>query len=225
MRRQEQSDRLRPALDAGGGPAVDLDAILTDVRPLEFDPGLPDDRPARDIFAIHRQRAWDTSSEARCDFERHPALTRRGGVWFLSLWKKSVVGRTLTDIKSDPEEVERFVSSLSDFIADVLGHDLPLGSWCVCTSPKRRHKVNNFATRVAGGIAERLRIPFYEDVALCRNRDRINPDFTLNVTPDEPNVIVFDDIVTTGSTFKAMKALLLPLRKNLLFVTGINNKI
>ena len=62
-------------------------------------------------------------------------------------------------------------------------------------------------------------------MAFCHSRQRINAVFTLNLLPEEPNVIVFDDFVTTGSTLKAMKELLLPLGKNLLFVSGINNKL
>lgn len=41
----------------------------------------------------------------------------------------------------------------------------------------------------------------------------------------EPNVIVFDDFVTTGSTLLAMKNLLNEHQKNTVFITGINNKL
>lgn len=60
---------------------------------------------------------------------------------------------------------------------------------------------------------------------MCHSRQRINAVFSLNVLPQEPNVIVFDDFVTTGSTLKGMNELLRPLGKTLLFVAGINNKL
>lgn len=135
------------------------------------------------------------------------------------------MGRTLTDIKSDPAEIPHFAVAVSDFISELLGSSLYSGRWCVCTTPKRRHKVRNFATLVSMQIARRLEIPFYEDVAFCRSRQRINAVFNLNILPDEPNIVVFDDFVTTGSTLGAMQRLLSPLGKNLLFVTGINNKL
>ena len=53
----------------------------------------------------------------------------------------------------------------------------------------------------------------------------MNAVFDLNVLPKEPNVIVFDDFVTTGQTLAAMKQLLIPHEKNLLFFTLINNKL
>ncbi|MDE7397221.1 MAG: phosphoribosyltransferase, partial [Muribaculum sp.] len=93
------------------------------------------------------------------------------------------------------------------------------------TSPKRRHKEHNFASLICEDIHKRLDIPFYEDVAFCRTRQRINAVFDLNRLPEEPNVIVFDDFVTTGSTLKGMYDLLLPYNKTLLFVAGINNKL
>ena len=199
--------------------------ILADVEPLSVDPAIEDIKPKHDIFAIQRRKAWDKSSEARCNFEFRPRLTPRAGLWFLSLWQKSLMGRTLSDIKSDPAEIPHFANAVSDFLSKVLGSSLSAGHWCICTSPKRRHKEHNFATLICIEIHNLLKIPFYEDVAFCHNRHRINAVFTLNRLPDEPNVIVFDDFVTTGSTLKAMHQLLLPHGKNLLFIAGINNKL
>jgi predicted amidophosphoribosyltransferase len=70
-----------------------------------------------------------------------------------------------------------------------------------------------------------LGIPFYEDVASCRSRHRVDAVFDLQFTPPEKNVILFDDFVTTGSTLKAMKAVLESVKKNVLSFTGINNKL
>lgn len=209
--------------DPSGSLTDHLDAILTDVRPLAIDPALGDVRPVRDIFATQSRKAWVKSAEARCNFDYRPRFTRRAGVWFLSLWQKSLTGRTLSDIKSDPAEVPHFAEAVSDFLIEVLGSSLDAGGWCICTTPKRRHKVRNFATLVSSGIAERLGIPFVEDVAFCRSRQRVNAVFSLNLLPERTNIIVFDDFVTTGSTLKAMKELLLPQGKTLIFVTGINN--
>ena len=68
-------------------------------------------------------------------------------------------------------------------------------------------------------------IPYYEDVAIAHSRQRVAVDFDLGTLPPEPNLIIFDDFVTTGSTLNAMYRLLEPLGKNLFFVVGINNNL
>lgn len=210
---------------AGDDLLTDISSILADLPPSDASLDLGNPEPVRDIFAAHTRKGWDKTTEARCNFDFRPRLTPRAGVWFLSLWQKSLMGRTLTEIKSDPAEIPHFAGSVSDFISRLLGPSVSNGTWCICTTPKRRHKEHNFASLISSAIASRLSIPFYDDVALCRSRQRVNAVFTLNVLPEQPNVIVFDDFVTTGSTLGAMSRLLLPLGKTLLFVAGINNKL
>jgi len=179
----------------------------------------------KDLFAVQQRKSWDESVEARCDFSYKLRLTRRSDVNFISIWQKSIMGRTLTDIKSDPDMVAFFADSICPVIKEMVGYNLSLGQWCVVTSPKRRHKEKNFATLISERIGQTLDIPFYEDVAFCQSKHRVNTVFELNVLPKEPNVIVYDDFVTTGSTLACMKRLLQPLGKNLVFFTGVNNKL
>lgn len=179
----------------------------------------------KDIFAVEKRKAWDKSVEARCDFSRRVRLTKRGDVFFISIWQKTLYGRTLTDIKADDSMVNFFADNIAPLIAEILGGELNKGNWCIVTTPKRRHLVKNFATRISELIAEQLHIPFYEDVALCHSKQRIGAVFSMNNLPKEPNCIVFDDFVTTGSTLKAMRNLLVEHHKNCIFFTGINNKL
>ncbi len=184
----------------------------------------------KDLFAEKKRAAWKDvqQAEARCDFApnkvrisyRHPTF----GI--ISLWKKSLYGRTLTDIKSDDAMVEFFAQGMNTLIRQILGHNLASGDWCIVTSPKRRHKERNFASMISAKIAELLGIPFYEDIALCHSKHRVGAVFSLGAEPPKQrNVIVFDDFVTTGATMISMKNLLEPLGYNLVFFTGINNKI
>ena len=210
---------------------IDLDEILSDISvpdlscPLDLKHHEPSPQ-GKDIFAEQKRHAWSHSIEARCDFSRKVRITRRADVFFLSLWQKSLYGRTLTDIKGDEEMVPFFAENMAPLMADILGRSLQKGDWCIVTTPKRRHLVRNFATRISLRIAELLAIPFYEDVAFCHSKQRLGAVFTLNVLPKEPNCIVFDDFVTTGATLKAMKNLLEgEHHKNCVFFTGINNKL
>ena len=142
------------------------------------------------------------------------------------LWKKSLRGRTLTDIKSDESMVEFFAVGMNKLIRQILGHSLSNGDWCIVTSPKRRHKTRNFASLISARLAEMLAIPFYEDLAECHSKHRVGAVFTFGTEPPkERNIIVFDDFVTTGATMISMRNLLLPLGYNMVFMTGISNKI
>ena len=118
-----------------------------------------------------------------------------------------------------------FAGTMVSFIKEIIGPDLSKGDWCIITTPKRRHLVKNFATRISEEIAAHLNIPFYEDVCSCRTKQRVDAIFDVNVVPKEQNVICFDDFVTTGQTLQAMQRALEPFSKNLLFFSGINNKL
>ena len=179
-----------------------------------------------DIAHQEAYKGWNTSHvEARCDFTFKPRITRRSDLWFVSVWQKSLVGRTLTDIKSDDAMIHVFAEEVGQLIEEVLGSHLKEGGYALVTSPKRRHKEHNFATLIAAEMAERLGIPFYEDAAQCRTRKRMHAVFDAGNIPEERNVIVFDDFVTTGQTMRSMADLLLKYSKNLTFFCGINNKL
>mgnify|MGYP003329104626 CR=1 FL=1 len=143
----------------------------------------------------------------------------------ISIWKKSIKGRLLTDIKADDNMVAYFANHMTPVIQAILGQYLSQGGYAICATPKRRHLTKNFACRIASEIANKLGIPYYEDVALAHTRQRVNVDFDLGTLPPEPNLIIFDDFVTTGSTIASMRRLLEPLGKNLTFFVGINNNM
>lgn len=198
------------------------DIQLADVSDLSLD--VPK-REGKDIFSSHQRSSWDKTVEARCDFQYRLRLTRRASTNFISIWQKSVVGRTLTEIKADDDMVPFFVENLAPVIRECVGYHLHDGSWAIVTTPMRRHRERNFATLIAEGLASELAIPFYFDCAHCHSKQRVGAVFSPNNIPREPNVIVFDDFVTTGSTLLAMKNLLQEHGKNCVFFTGINNKL
>ena len=200
-------------------PTADLGSLDVSLPSVETHPG------QKDLFEVQKRKSWDKSTEARCDFSYRLRLTRRSDINFISIWQKTVYGRTLTDIKGDPDMVAFFADNICPVIKEMLGYNLHLGSWCICTSPKRRHKVKNFATLISERLGQMLEIPFYEDVAFCHTNQRVNAVFELNVLPKEPNVIVYDDFVTTGQTLAAMKRLLNAHNKNCFYVTNVNNKL
>lgn len=214
--------------------AIELAEMLEDIEvPSLVAPdlgGFSISDKSKDLFAEKQRAAWKEkqTDEARCDFAPNKVRIsyRNPEFGIISLWKKSLYGRTLTDIKSDESMVEFFATNVAKLIKQILGHSLSNGSWCIVTSPKRRHKTKNFATEISKKLSELLKIPFYEDVAECHSKHRVGAVFTFGSQPPaESNIIVFDDFVTSGATMISMRNLLLPLGKNLVFFTAINNKL
>lgn len=203
-----------------------LNDVLDNIAPPEsVDISFPDNPKGKEIFSSKSRKSWDKDNEARCDFVPNLRLVSRAGILFISLWQKSIFGRTLTEIKSDDNEIEHFSKELVPIVQKVIGSNLPKGDWAIVTTPMRRHKEKNFASMISEQIGTLLNIPFYFDCAHCQSRHRIGAEFSINNLPKEANIIVFDDFVTTGSTLKSMHNLLTSLGKNIIFIAGINNKI
>ena len=212
-----------------------MDEMLNDIEvpsleAPDLDASFIPSAQTKDLFAEKKRAAWKEAQqvEARCDFAPNKVRIsyRNPQFGIISLWKKSLYGRTLTDIKNDPDMVEKFAEGMNTLIRQILGHSLASGDWAIVTSPKRRHKVRNFASLISARLAELLGIPFYEDVAECHSKHRVGAVFTFGAQPpSERNIIVFDDFVTSGATMISMRELLMPLGKNLVFFTGINNKL
>ena len=215
--------------------AISLDEMLNDIEVPSLD--VPDldgsfvsSEDEKDLFSPKKRAAWKDvqQAEARCDFAPNKVRIsyRNPAFGIISLWKKSVYGRTLTDIKADQDMVEKFAVGMNTLIRQILGDSLASGDWCIVTSPKRRHKERNFASLISARLADLLGIRFYEDLAECHSKHRVGAVFTFGAEPPkENNIIVFDDFVTTGATMISMRELLMPLGKNLVFFTGINNKL
>lgn len=173
------------------------------------------------------RKAWHANSAelARCDLsEEHCHMFPKVGLRVMAVWRRSVKGPTLAEIKEDDEKIPLFASRVAHLIGSVLGQNLHAGGFAIVTTPRRRHKQRNFACLVAQDIARRLNIPYHEDVAIAKTKQRIGVDFDPGNIPPEYNLIVFDDFVTTGSTLGAMNRLLAPLGKNCIYFVGVNNQ-
>jgi hypothetical protein len=179
------------------------------------------------VEAESPKKRWATGkSENVCDMSDALKLRKCGEFYFVSFWQKSDDGQLLSAIKSDEKMIEVFARKSVECISALLGNNLSgTGNWCMLTSPKRRNREMHFATEICREVAEILQIPFYEDAVVCKNRDRISPHFTLMKNIEQGNVIIFDDIFTTGSTFTEMHNCLSKktVRKNCVFIAGIYN--
>jgi len=96
--------------------------------------------------------------------------------------------------------------------------------WAIASAPKRKHYGWHFATEVGRLLAERMGVPFYEELILAKTKSRMHPEFVLGKKPEERNLIIFDDIVTTCMTLLAYNELLRDKGYNVLNIIGVNNK-
>lgn len=171
---------------------------------------------------VKKRAAWgkrEKYTEPLCDLKDRLTVHNRDGRFFISTYKRSEEGIPLSEIKI-AYNVKLFALQAENIIRGIIGLKQKDG-WCIITTPKRRHKEKNFASMVCDEVSKNLGIPFYEDVVEAKNKQRINPVFELKKQIDEKEIIIYDDIFTTGSTLKAT-ADLFP-DKNVLCVIGIYN--
>lgn len=171
---------------------------------------------------IRKRKSWKSerqAGESVSDLRAQPQIYQRHGTFFVSSFHKTDKGVPISQCKQ--EDMVNFFAE----IAEALLHGiLQLGStegWALVTTPRRRHKQWNFADEVCKRLAERTGIAYHPDIAEAKNRHRINPELTLLKPVEEQNVIIYDDILTTGSTLQAMRDLL--QGKNIVAIIGINN--
>ena len=201
--------------------------------PLDIDLGESvsvGDAPAQagssEFFARKQRKGWHQASDdvARCDFApRRASLRMSPSLCVHAVWHRSPMGRTLTEIKADRSMAPVFAECARRFIAVTLGCNLHLGGWAVITPPPRRHPEGNFAEAVAAVLALQMGIPFERGCLRSVSRQRIGAEIEVVRRPEQRNLIVFDDIVTTGSTLAAVRNALAPVGYNLFFIAGINN--
>ncbi len=173
------------------------------------------------LLSIDTQAPTSTGTdEPLCDLRPRPAVYLRSDFAFAATFKTGTAeGVPLSEIKT-PSNVSTFSAAAEQMTRRMAQLRAPEG-WALLTTPARRHTEQNFAEAVCAELADRLRVHYYPRFATSRNRDRVKPVFTATAEVMEPNVIIYDDILTTGSSIRATMDLL--PRKNVLVVVGINN--
>lgn len=180
-------------------------------------------------FDTSKIGAWHKSwarTEKYCDLKKKIQSHSNGDMIFNSLYEVGKRGIPIDKIKEDKNNVEIFSDNLCDYLMCYTGGgSLSKGNWCICTAPRRRHKDGfHFSTEICKSTAENLSITFYEDAFIAENRNRIEPDFKMIKNPQEVNVILYDDIITTGVTVRTIRQFLIDEGHVVLIVVGIRNK-
>lgn len=171
---------------------------------------------------IRKRKSWKSerqAGESVSDLKAQPQMYQRHGRFFVASFRKTEKGLPISQCKQAD-----MVPYFADNAVKLLQGIMQLGEtegWALVTTPRRRHKQWNFADEVCKQIEQHTGLRYIPDVAEAKNRHRINPELRLLKQVDEKNVVIYDDILTTGSTVQAMRELL--EGKNVIMIIGINN--
>jgi len=156
----------------------------------------------------------------KCDFTEALRMHVKHDFLFYSLYKRSKEGVDFDTIKQSEEHARVMAASACSLIDRLF---LSMEDWCIVTTPRRRHFEGfHLSEFVSGLISETKHIPFYKGAVQCITKDRLNPEFFLLREIPERNVIIFDDIITTGTTLTATRNLFLN-KEQVTCIVGIYN--
>ena len=161
-----------------------------------------------------------------CNLVPKPSAHIQNGFYFFSMFETGLSGINIETIKADSAMIGVFCDSLCYTLINLIGVCFNSNDdWCICTTPRRRHKTGmHFASEICEETSKRLGIPFYRDIIVAQNRGRISPTFSLLRNPKENNVVLFDDILTTGITIQETRKLLLMQGHSVIPIIGIRNQ-
>lgn len=169
-----------------------------------------------------RRSSWGKAKDYKepcCDLSDHLQLHKRDCFYYICSYHNTPTGIPISEVKTEPN-VQLFATKAEEIVRGIV-QLRDTKDWCIISTPKRRHKEKNFASMVCTELAKLLKIPFYDDTMEAANHGRINPEFKLLKDIPENNIILYDDILTTGSTIRACVHLL--AGKNIVCVIGIDN--
>lgn len=169
---------------------------------------------------IPSRKSWGNNNRC-CDMKYKLAIHKKGKMYVISQFSRSASGLSFEEIKRSEELASVFAEKACEFLSLFVigGYD----DWCLITTPRRRSMDGyHFSADVCQKIAKAVEIKFYDNAIQCLTKNRIKPEFYLLRELKEENVIVYDDIMTTGSTLNATYELLKD-KKIVLFLVGIKN--
>lgn len=181
------------------------------------------DKGDGNIFGTRARFTKGSRPEPRCDFDESKfSFYSKGAVCVFSPFRRSELGPTLSEIKSDPDNAQRCAFAILSMLRHSFAGSLD-DSWGVVAPPPRRHLNENFAELLARIFAKLAGIDYLGRIAKVRGRARVNAVYDLIRIPERRNLIVIDDFCTSGSTMISMRNLLEPHCSLILFFAAVRN--
>lgn len=204
-----------------------------DVQTMDFDIDIGDIETAGVSFEEtepeeegekEKGKPWKTRG-VRCDMKPQICTREKSGHRYVSLYASSKEGLTLEEIKNSRKCEKQITAAVVEFMREFLGENLAGSGWALMTTGRRRHREGyHFATEICRSIAEKTGLRFYEGAIECGNANRLKPQLELVKEPEEKNVILFDDIITTGTTMSRTAELLQGKGYIVMTIIGIRNQ-
>ena len=203
------------------------DALFEELEAIELEaPDIDMGLLGFEVDEEHRRQASWKHVAKLCDLKKRKiTISEHNGHMFTTFFTSGKTGRSLEEIKEDPSLVPMFADNLCDYVLKTIGGNLEGNGWCLCTTPRRRHLEGfHFATEICREASTRLGIPFYAEAIISGNRRRVETNFVLARNPAEHNVILSDDIMTTGITIRDSRELLIEKGHSVFAVIAIKNQ-
>ena len=198
---------------------LDFDIDVPEELEISFDEGQETEPESEE-----KGKPWTTRG-MKCDMKPCIAARVKNGRRYISLYATCKEGQTLEEIKNSKKCERQMAEELTAQIREQLGGNLMKNGWAMITTGRRRHRDGyHFATAVSKRAAESLGLRFYEGAIECGNADRLKPVLELKTEPDERNLILFDDIITTGTTMTRTVELLEEHGFTVMVIIGIRNQ-
>lgn len=173
-----------------------------------------------------KQAAWQ-DVQKYCNLKKDIRTGKMGDKIITSFFRTGKNGIEIEKIKESRETAANIAVILSGFLLDTFGGELEASpNWALVTTPRRHHRDYHFATDICRQAAEALRIRFYPDLITTEQnskRIRETPEFVMKNDPQEDNLILFDDIITTGITLGTTRDLLIDYGHIVYSVVAIKN--
>lgn len=196
----------------------DLDIGGIEAENITFEDADPDEGEKE------KGKKW-TKRGMRCDMKPQIASREKSGHRYISLFATSKEGMTLEEIKNSKNCERQVAEAVAGYLKQSMGNNMPGTGWAIITTGRRRHREGyHFATAVCKGIAEKTGLRFYEGAIACENSDRLKPALKMLKEPEEKNLILFDDIITTGTTMSRTAELLQGAGYTVMIIIGIRNQ-
>jgi pyrimidine operon attenuation protein/uracil phosphoribosyltransferase len=201
------------ALNAGWDEEL-LEAEIKELEQLDFDIDILgfEDLEVTDIKQF-KQREEMIS---KCDLKETFKINKMETFNYFTFFNKTADGYQLDELKTE-EFIPIFTQEFVTHIKGILSGNL--NGWAILTTPKRQEF--HFMTEVCKEISDELDLPFYENALIAQNKSRFEPKFKIDAKIKEKNIILLDDIITTGKTIQASRELLKD--KNVICLIAIKN--
>ncbi len=220
--------RTDVSIDSKKGRELAIADNATAINSIDFDFDVITD--LSNDFDLDLLKEWEVPAVDYSDKTKYldkryaPHLANHNNLHYVVFYKttkKLADSETLENIKKDKNTIDILLPPVANYINDIFNNKKNV---CILTTPSRSHAAKNgfhYSTLMCEYLSNICNIEFINDAITAKNKGKLAPIFTLEKEINYDNIILIDDIVTTGITLKTCNDLLAD--KNVFIFVLINN--